>query len=375
MKKPYKKDDAPDRARFQTPKDDRCAASSCTPTKKAAPWYPLIVACGLAFVLLPACNDPVHGTSGWHGSPSVAELLPQARGILKAALEDQDPVSRVNAIEVVAATKQIRMMPAVQAMLKDNAVPVRFAASLAVGDLQYSLAQEQLTPLLNDLNENVRIAAAYAMYRLGRTERYDIILKALAVPDQTIRANAAMLLGKARDKTALKYLWWTLGREDSDYKVRFQAAESIAMLGDERIFPKLWAAVLSAYADDRIMGIRAMGALATPKAREVLITKLDDDLLDVRLAAAQQLGILGDKTGEPEVLEAFTKNLTAGLRGPQLERARTLAALAIGRIASPRLTPMLPQLLTDPSTAVRIAAAKAVLLIAVKGPDYGKLGT
>ncbi|HUT29131.1 MAG TPA: HEAT repeat domain-containing protein [Sedimentisphaerales bacterium] len=376
MIKPYKKDDAADGALFQAPKDDRFAACGYTPTKEDSGWYVLLIVCGLGLVLLAGCKEGVHGTSDWQGPPSAgAELVPQARGILKAALEEQDPVSRVNAIEVVAATRQIRMMPAVEGMLRDNAVPVRFAACLAVGDVQYSLAEKQVAPLLNDMNQNVRIAAAYAMYRLGQTGTYDIVLKAVASPDQTLRANAAMLLGKAKDKTALKYLWWTLGREDSDFKVRFQAAESIAMLGDERIFPKLWATVLSAYADDRIMGIRGMGALATAKAKEVLITKLDDDALDVRLAAAEQLGILGDNTGEPEVHDVFTKNLTAGLRGPELERTRTLAAMAIGRIASPRLTAMLPQLLKDPSPAVRIAAAKAVLLIAAKGHDYGKLGT
>ena len=91
-------------------------------------------------------------------------------------------------------------------------------------------------------------------------------------------------------------------RKDSNDKVRFQAIESIAMLGDERILPKIWAIVYSGYADDRIIGIRAMGALGTAKAKDVLITKLDDEVLEVRLAAAEQLGKLKDPIGEPEVV-------------------------------------------------------------------------
>jgi HEAT repeat protein len=143
--------------------------------------------------------------------------------------------------------------------------------------------------------------------------------------------------------------------------VRFQAVESIARLGDEQIFPKLWAVVLSSYADDRIMGVKAMGALGTEKARQVLITKLDDDVLEVRLAAAEQLGALGDVTGEPNVLDVFNKNLTEDMDGKDLERVNTLTALAIGQIGTPALVKFLPELLKNESKTVRLAAAKAVL--------------
>ncbi|MHC4363032.1 MAG: HEAT repeat domain-containing protein, partial [Planctomycetota bacterium] len=278
------------------------------------------------------CNDSVQPVADWPDNAYTGDLVTEATRIVRDGLIDSDPLIRVHAIEVVATTRQIRMMPAVQQMLSDRFSSVRFAASLAVGDLQYSIAKTQVAPLLNDPDPNVRIAAAYAMTRLGSPTSYDIIQKAIASSDQTLRANAALLLGKTGDKSALKLLWWALGREDSDFKVRFQAAESIAMLGDERVFPKVWATVLSAYADDRIMGIRAMGALGTPKAREVLVTKLDDDVPEVRLAAAAQLGMLGDPTGEPEVLDVFRKNLTAGFKKERLEHVSVLTALAIGRI-------------------------------------------
>jgi HEAT repeat protein len=220
--------------------------------------------------------------------------------------------------------------------------------------------------LLNDQNESVRIAGAYAMYRLGKGEAYDTVLHAIAAADPTVRANAALLLGKAGNKAALRYLWWVLGRDD--YKIQLQAAESIAMLGDQRVLEKSWATALSAYADDRVMGIRALGALGTAKAKDILLTKLDDDILEVRLVAAEQLGLLGDNTGEAEVRDVFTKSLTSGLRGAELERVRVLTALAVGRICTPSLGRMLPQLLKDESQAVRIAAAKAVFLCAAKSP-------
>jgi HEAT repeat protein len=229
--------------------------------------------------------------------------------------------------------------------------------------------------LLKDENENVRIAAAYTMTTFGYPEYFTICRDAIASEDQTVRANAALLLGKSGNTEALRLLYWALQRKDSSDKVRFQAVEAIAMLGDERILPKLWAIVYSGYADDRIVGIRAMGALGTAKAKDVLITKLDDELLEVRIAAAEQLGKFGDPIGEPEVDSVFTQNLTANLDKNDIERVKVLAALAIGQIGTERLKRFLPQLLQDESKFVRIAAAKAVFQYAMrKNHNPGKTG-
>jgi HEAT repeat protein len=104
-----------------------------------------------------------------------------------------------------------------------------------------------------------------------------------------------------------------------------------------------------------------MGALGTQNALDAIITKLDDPVPEVRLAAAEQLGALGNKTGEPEVLDVFTKNLTAGVSPDDAERIKFRTALAIGRICTGSLTRFLPQFLNEPSKSIRLAAAQAVL--------------
>ncbi len=119
--------------------------------------------------------------------------------------------------------------------------------------------------------------------------------------------------------------------------------------------------LLSVYADVRVTGVKAMGALGTRDAKYAIIRMLDDKVLEVRLAAAEQLGRLGDLGGEPEVLDVFAEKLTADMEPVDRERVNVLTALAIGRIATPALTKHLPELLADESKAVRIAAAKAVL--------------
>jgi HEAT repeat protein len=320
----------------------------------------------LYFFLFCGCNDSLRTPYTPSDTAYSDDLMSEAIQIVRDGLADENPLIRANAIEVVADTKQIRLMPKVQRLLKDQSVPVSFAAALAIGDLQYSLAKSEVAQLINDEDENIRIAGVYAMRRVGYPVSFELLQKAIASNDQTIRANGVLLLGKSGDESALKFLYWALQHKDSDDKVRFQAAEAIAMLGDERIYPKLWAMLISAYADDRVVGVRAMGALGTVKAKNALFTMLDDDILEVRLAAAEQLGKLGDTTGEPEVLDVFTKNLTAGLDKEGAERIKVLTALAIGQICTKPLTKFLPQLLRDESKFVRIAAAKAIFQYTMK---------
>ena len=309
------------------------------------------------------CNKSLQPTSGDSNVTNTYSLPAEALRIIRDGLADPDPLVRVNAIEVVATTRQIKLMPKVHRLLQDEFVPVRFAAALAVGDTEYTLAKKSVAQLLEDLEDedvNVITAAAYTMGKLGSAEYFEVLRKAISSDDQTVRANAALLLGKTGDRRALESLYWALQDRNSGDKVVFQVAESMAMLGDEGIYPKLWTMLISAYADVRVTGIKAMGELGTPEAKNALITMLDDAVLEVRLAAAAQLGRLKDRVGESQVLEVFEKNLAIGLDTEASERANVLTALAIGQICTPALTKFLPRLLRNESKFVRIAAAKAV---------------
>jgi HEAT repeat protein len=285
----------------------------------------------------------------------------QAKDIIKAGLTDENAYIRTNAAEAVASTKQIGMMPSVEALLNDELVPVQFAAAMAIGDLKYASAKKSAKRLMSDKNVNVKLAGAYALTELGDKSYNELFYKALTDHDQTVRSNAALILGKIGDKSALPKLKAVLRDTQASDRAMFVAAEAIARLGDESIYPKLWAMLISTYADDRVSGIRAMGALGTMPARNAIITLLDDRIVEVRLAAAEQLGAMGDTAGEPEVLDFFTGKSVSD--SERTNRAKALAALAIGRIKTPALTKYLPNLLNSDSKGVRLAAAKAVLLI------------
>jgi HEAT repeat protein len=318
-----------------------------------------------AIMFLPVCGcDP--GTSAYtlvdtSGSTVGVDLETRAVQIIRQGLIDDNPQVRTNAVEIAAAAGDKEFMPYVESLLADEYVPVRFAAAVAIGDARYETAGSKVAKLLKDDDENVRIAASYALNRISNQGASRELLAAIKSSDLRVRANAALLLGKTGDRRVLPLLYDAMNDEASDDRVRLNSVEAIARLGDEKIYQKLWAMLISVYADDRVFGIQAMSGLGTGPAKDAIETMLRDDLPEVRLVAAEQLGRLGDTEGEKVVLDALTVNAASAGDAEERVRIQTLAASAIGQIRTAALRKNLPDLLKNESVIVRLAAAKAVL--------------
>jgi len=316
-----------------------------------------------AIVFLSGCDEgqAKFGISTGDEQIGVDHLRYRAIDIVRDGLVDESALVRSRAIEIVSTTDTKELMPIVTKLLKDDFAAVRFTSAVAVGDMKYSAGEYAVRRLLNDKDGNAKIAAAYALTKLGKGDFSDVVYRAIESKNQTIRANAALLLGKLGDKKNVQLLYRVLRDSDSTDKVRIQAVEAIAMLGDERIYQsKLWPLLISKYADDRVMGVRGMGALNTTDARNAIKTMLYDDVQEVRLCAAGELGRLGDASGEAEVIEYFKKIS----RNPdESSMANSMATMAIGRIGGEALTKLLPGFLQSRSKLIRLTAAQSVLLL------------
>ena len=295
-------------------------------------------------------------------SDDAHRLRDRAIEIVRNALKDQSNLIKSHAIEVVATTGTNELIPMVTPLLKSDSVSVRFTAAIAIGDMKYSPGELMVMRLLKDPDENVRMAAAYTMTKITSKNFDGSIRNALKSKNMTIRANAVMLLGKLGNQKNLNLLYGVLRDADSSRKVRLQAIEAIAMLGDEKIYNKILSLSISKYADDKVMSIMAMGALGTEDTKNRLIAMLDEEVPEVRLLAAQQLGKLNDPTGQIEVLEYF-KDIAPGLDSVRRDEANVLAAMAIGQIGTRELVKYLPRLLKSRSKKVQISASQAVLLL------------
>lgn len=286
-------------------------------------------------------------------------LKPRAKEILEKALQCDSPHLRSAAIEIVVETGQKDMLPHLTRLVTDPVVPVRFNAAIALGDMKCSGCEKILRKSLNDPDVNVRIAAAYSLAQLKKPGFTEYIRAAAKNADQTVRANAALLLGKLGDTDSIPLLYEVMTDDDSTDKVRLQAVESLALLGDEQMYrSKLWALLISKFNDDRVMGIRGMGALNTTESRNAIISVLDDDVQEVRLFAAEQLARLGDGRGEEKVFEYFQTQ-------PDMNKgdmANQTAVMAIGPLKSNRLNSLLPAALNSRSPLIQLYAARSVLL-------------
>ena len=291
----------------------------------------------------------------------MSQIQIDAYRIISDSLNYDNPVVRVNAIEISATTRQRNFMPVIHKLLQDPYVPVRFAACVAIGEMQYKTAINSVNQLLRDNDPNVIIAASFAMAKLGYPEYLKVLRDSIAGNEnQVIKANSALLLGKFGDKSSIPRLYQLMKDPESSDLVSYQAAEAIAMLGDDNIYKTLYGMLISAYADVKITGVRAMGSLGTTQAENALLSMLGDPITEIRIAAAEQLGKMDNKSGQDIVLEVFQKNLYLTDDPQSKERINTLAALAIGEIATPNLKKFLPELLKNDSPFVRLAAAKAV---------------
>ncbi|MGA2916381.1 MAG: HEAT repeat domain-containing protein [Sedimentisphaerales bacterium] len=312
----------------------------------------------ISFLVIISLFTNCYGTE----AETVKSLVPEAEKIVSAGLASPQGIIRSNAIEVVSSSKKMKFVPEIVRLLNDNLVPVRFAAAVAIGDIEYKGAEIQIRQLSNDPDINVRIATAYALCKLGEMKYLVIIQKAADINDDTVKANAAMLMGKLKSTDSLPILYRLKDSKESSDAVAYNATEAIARIGDAKIYQRIWTMLISVYADDRCMGIYAMGALGGTQGVNTILTMLDDDIPQVRLAAAEQLGTLGDKSGQFVVLDYLSSRVE--LDKSMAESCNRLAALAIGQIGTEKLVQYLPKLLKNSSPAVQLAAAKSVFILA-----------
>ncbi|MCF7974223.1 MAG: HEAT repeat domain-containing protein [Phycisphaerae bacterium] len=305
----------------------------------------LIAGCNSAFPLSESADTP---------------LKSRASQVIYNGLNDAEPIIRSNAVEVVGSTRLMPLMPRVVQLFRDPVVPVRFQALIAAGDMRYTMAMQDVQQIYMEPQEdiNVRMAAAYALVQMGSRQQADFYMQQIKNPDPTIRANAALLIGKGGQRSGLPLLEWAINDPQSDERVRLQALESLAMLQSPSAYEKIWTRLISAFADDRITGIRAMAYLGNNQAISAIATMLDDEVPEVRLAAAEQLGKLNVAAGEKEVMDVLEKPVSGDMATQM--RLKIMSAMAIGEIDSEPLAKHLPRLLKDPSTIVQLAAAKAI---------------
>jgi HEAT repeat protein len=280
-----------------------------------------------------------------------SSLQASARGEIATALNSNNPLIRMHAIEAAQNGIGGGDTSIYLRGLKDESAPVRFASAMSIGHLRIAQAKDALLQRVNDPSVEVRIGVRYALHRLG-DKRYSKDLELTARdPQWQVRAETARVLGLLNEPTAVRVLKPML--RDREESVRLQAADSLWRLGDQEGLRVLVSASASGYPDDQMIALLGLAGPRDSRVLGHLHAALTADYAEVCLVAARAMGMCGSDEGYSIAAEAV-KSADA--------RQRVLAAMALGAIGRSDAQPYLATLLKDKASQdVRLSAAQAIL--------------
>ena len=227
--------------------------------------------------------------------PLDAALAARARKTVTALLDSEQPLLRANAVEAAEQLPPGEAQPLIAARLDDDDSRVRFAAAMSAGRMRLVELRPQIERMLDMRSPNGRVAALFALHQFGDASR-TILLQDYAVDESdVVRANTAVVLGLIGEPTAVRVL--RVMREDPDNNVRLNAADALWRLRDKEGFEALLAASISQFSDDQTIATLALANPRDPRAVPALEGKLTGDYPEVALAAARGLGLLGVDRG------------------------------------------------------------------------------
>jgi HEAT repeat protein len=286
-----------------------------------------------------------------------------ARPVLEAAAADEEGAVRAAAVYALArlggysgASRRL-----IVAALGDPDPQVRAAGVKAVGqaDLPPREVEALLLPLLDDATDPVKIHAVSVLARqVGPVPAVVAgLCRRLAEDDSTdIQAHAALGLGRLGPGAAAAGPALVRAAQTGEAAVREQAMKALALILPPEAPGAFVSGLKDPTAEVRLLasaGWRKVEAVP-PEAVPGLVAALKDSDPQVRANAALVLSRLEQLP--PEAIPCLIDCTTE-----PSDRLRVNAALALRRAPSAAVADVMEQLLEDPSTRVRLIAARALL--------------
>jgi hypothetical protein len=293
-------------------------------------------------------------------------LRESAIEVLQQAAESTNPMLRANAIESLHHAPD-EAQSIVQRALGDPNRGVRFIAAMTVGDLALCELSSLVRPLLHDESQSVQAAAIYALDRCDEEPDPNPLASMIFSDNPEVRANAAVVLGRMGNRSAIHMLRSAVGREMPRVPIEririidLQIAEAIVKLGDDRQLDVIRAALFAPVAEQGEIVALACQMAGRLEDRRAL-TNLRDLATregqrrmppEIRLAATEAIARLDPGAAPLEV----------ALRHADSERFdhRAQAAVTLGAIDHPAALNALMQLLADSNPLVQVSAAGGLL--------------
>lgn len=306
---------------------------------------------------------------------------------LVAAFSDNHPEVRKAAVRAVGRFGDAAVVPALLRLLRDPSEDVRSAAVGSLGAIGSTDAIGALSELLASGSDQFRSKVAYALGQIARDPSagkvgetaLERLVAALALPPvRTAAREALRAAGPAAIPALLQHLAGKLpGEPTTAVQLLAKAADQrataalTAELERRRVAQPIVLAALGATRDPDAL-IPVLGTLASKdpeirlaamnamrpllgedgRASDVLIERLADPELEVRILAAEYLGLIHARQGTAALLQ-----LTEVGTPPRLRHA---AIDALGEIGDPVALPALLRLLKEGPAELRGAVATSL---------------
>ncbi len=352
-------------------------------------------------VMLMACSIVQHAVANESSlMPILQPACGDAERLIVQVFHSDDEYLRANAIEAMQVVPE-RLLPMVQLGLKDPSPVVRFTALMLIGKCTLAELGNEAVEFLSDRSPSVRAAALFAVRACGRDTDLRELPTLLVDKSSTVRRNTAMVIGLMGEKSAIHML-----RDLSRVSMhtvhpveqminRLQIAEAILLLGDDKELDTVRAGAYSRSVEVRVLAITILGNVKDLAMIEAFPPMLQDETIEVRLAAATTLAKLGRDDGLDVILEganfdaedvknsvlAFLGKVAEGpsvaafrrLVGDPSEQHRVAAmiraqaAFGLGQVYSIHAAERLVQMLAEDELPVTLAAAASILKAVATG--------
>jgi len=307
-----------------------------------------------------------------------------ARDALRQAAESPDRFARSAALEAMAEVWGPAAAGSYMEGLNDPYPNVRFAAAMAIGDVRYAPAASKLQTMAQfkaegaERDKRAYIGVVYALHRLGRTRHTRDLGTLLFDREAPVRANVAMVMGKMGEPSAVAMLR-SLAHREQKPRVRIQAWEALAVLGDQRSVMSIEARARVPFPlDSQLVALQALGRLRTRSSIGLLRRVLNSSKQppQARVRAAESLAktsgtddygfrlCLASVRHPRQVMEAAIQEATgkAGrVENNDVSMLRELAVTALGWMDRPEAIDSLHPLLKNDSARIRVVAARSIL--------------
>ena len=298
---------------------------------------------------------------------------------------------RVAAVTAVGRLGDRAALPALLRLLRDPNEQIKKAAVTALGNLEAGEATDTLIYLLETGSDSFRAEVAFALGHIARSaaagdsgrEALHTLVEALA--NGQLRAAATEAL-TAAGRTAVPALISHLqGKLDGDPATVVQllrdigdpratpalvseldrgrlsrelVLDALRVLGDSRALVPVLGLVSDKDPAVRLAAMRALRPLLGKgsRAADVVGDLLDDPEVEIRIMAAEYLGLMGAEVAIPRLAEI------AVAPGGEI-RLRVAAVAALGEIGRASATRTLLGLLREGPAALQLAAANSLIYI------------